>query len=200
MRPFSTNLAIRRRWGDLRHRFCQELRIPDRSGKSEVWIEAKRFKKAQRHLVEKERLLGRYEDARSSPLIEDEAGATVFDVDRAKHGGLVTDGRTATCSRLLRPRLPRRRGGPEDPPPGPSGPHNTPPIEYIPEEDCLIVPSLYDNRLTAYRLATHETASRFFLSRPTLANSSARDPMKNHLVHRRRFIQRWADPIFSIRW
>ena len=35
------------------------------------------------------------------------------------------------------------------------GPHQyTADFEYIPEEGLLIVPSLYDNRLTAYRLAT----------------------------------------------
>jgi len=129
------------------------------SGKSEVWIEGQAVQKPNGILVEKERLLvGVTEDGtiKSIDLKTKQVRTFLTLGPGANMDGLVTDGRDGYLfsdyyGRVYRADAAGRktllldRRGPH---------HYTADFEYIPEEGLLIVPSLYDNRLTAYRLAT----------------------------------------------
>jgi DNA-binding beta-propeller fold protein YncE len=127
-------------------------------GKCEVWIAGKAVENPNGILVEKERLLvGVTADStiKSIDLKTKQANTFLTLGPGANMDGLVTDGKGGYLfsdyyGRIFRADAAGQKALLLDR----SGPRQyTADFEYIPETGLLIVPSLYDNRLTAYRLA-----------------------------------------------
>ena len=128
-------------------------------GKPEVWIEGKAVEKPNGILVEKERLLvGVTGDGtiKSFDLKTRQVSTFLTLGPGANMDGLTSDGKDGYLfsdyyGRVYRADAAGRKTLLLDR----RGPHQyTADFEYVPSEGLLIVPSLYDNRLTAYRLAT----------------------------------------------
>ena len=127
------------------------------AGKSEIWMEGEVVGSANGILVEKDRLLvGVTSDGtiKTFDLKTRQAGNLFTLGPGANMDGLVGDGKGGYLfsdyfGRIYRGDAKGRtvllldRRGPRQ---------FTADFEYIPEKGLLIVPSLYDNRLTAYRL------------------------------------------------
>lgn len=128
-------------------------------GKSEVWIEGKAVEDPNGILVEKERLLvGVTADGtiKSVDLKTKQVSTFLTLGPGANMDGLVGDGKGGYLfsdyyGRVYRADAEGRKTLLLDR----RGPHQyTADFEYIPEKGLLVVPSLYDHRLTAYRLVT----------------------------------------------